>query len=185
MNGRYASICDGRGGGPILRQPGLRQHARAPRCDARAADAAMVPTRPLLGVIVAQDLCLDVRRRHHARVLSGRVALRPRRPRRRRRNPWRTNAGQRRPHQWQCEVVRRGRSSGIAASLGDHRRARRQQIIRWRLRVNRDASLFCRAPDSDASDRHARAAPDGWSGNAVRQHAARGAGRAAAQSPAQ
>ncbi len=44
-------------------------------------------------------------------------------------------------------------------------------------RVNRDASLSCRAPDSDACDRHARAALGGWSGNAVRQHAARGVGR--------
>lgn len=64
-------------------------------------------------------------------------------------------------------------------------------LRRWRLpasraaadhpaaaRVNRDASHFCSAPDSDASDRHARAAPDDWSGNAVRQHAARGAGLA-------
>ena len=46
------------------------------------------------------------------------------------------------------------------------------------VRVNRDASHFCSAPDSDASDRHARAAPGGCSGNAVRQHAARGAGLA-------
>ena len=45
------------------------------------------------------------------------------------------------------------------------------------VRVNRDASLSCCAPDSDASDRHARAALGGWSGNAVRQHAARGVGR--------
>ena len=43
--------------------------------------------------------------------------------------------------------------------------------------VNRDASLSCRAPDSDASDRRARAAPGGCSGNAVQQHAVRGAGR--------
>jgi hypothetical protein len=40
---------------------------------------------------------------------------RPRRSRRRRRNSRRTNSGQR--HQWQCDVVRRGRSSRIAASL--------------------------------------------------------------------
>jgi hypothetical protein len=32
--------------------------------------------RPFLGVIEAQDLCLDVRRRHRVRV-SGRVALQP------------------------------------------------------------------------------------------------------------
>jgi hypothetical protein len=44
-------------------------------------------------------------------------------------------------------------------------------------RVNRDASVSCRVPDSDASDRHARAALAGWSGNAVRQHAASGVGR--------
>jgi hypothetical protein len=43
--------------------------------------------------------------------------------------------------------------------------------------VNRDASLSCRAAASDASDRHARVAPGGWSGNAVRQHAAHGARR--------
>ena len=45
-------------------------------------------------------------------------------------------------------------------------------------RVNRDASHFCSAPDSDASDRHARAAPDGWSDSVGRQHAARDAGLA-------
>jgi hypothetical protein len=43
--------------------------------------------------------------------------------------------------------------------------------------VNRDASLSCRAPDSDASERRARAVPGGCSGNAVQQHAVRGAGR--------
>ena len=44
-------------------------------------------------------------------------------------------------------------------------------------RVNRDASLYCRAADSGASDRRARAGRGGCSGNAVRQHVVRGAGR--------
>ena len=96
---------------------------------------------------------------------------------RRRRNSRRTNAGQRRPHQWQCEAaagaappewLRRRRSSASRMSA-DHPVA---------AQVNRDASLSCRAPDSGASDRRARAVPGGCSGNAVRQHVVRGAGRA-------
>ena len=96
---------------------------------------------------------------------------------RRRRNSRRTNAGQRRPHQWQCEAaagaappewLRRRRSSASRMSA-DHPVA---------AQVNRDASLSCRAPDSGASDRRARAFPGGCSGNAVRQHVVRGAGRA-------
>lgn len=65
------------------------------------------------------------------------------------------------------EWLRRWRSSASRASA-DHPVT---------ARVNRDASLSCRAPDSDASERHARAVPGGCSGNAVRQHAVRGAGR--------
>ena len=64
--------------------------------------------------------------------------------------------------------LRRSRSPASRAAT-DHPAA---------ARVNRDASHFCSAPDSDASDRHARAAPDGWSGSAARQHAARDAGLA-------
>ena len=94
------------GGGPILGNPACASTRVAPRCDARATDAAMVPMRPLLDVVIAQDLRLDIRRCHHGRVPSGRVAWSRRRPRRRR-NPWRTRSGQRRPHQWQCEAGRR------------------------------------------------------------------------------
>ena len=44
--------------------------------------------------------------------------------------------------------------------------------------MNPDASHFCGAPGSDASARHARAAPDGWSGSAVRRHVGSGGGHA-------
>jgi len=58
------------------RQPGLRQHQPH---DA-VVDVQLTRDgahRPLLGVIEAQDLCLDVKRRHHVGVPSGWVALQP------------------------------------------------------------------------------------------------------------
>ena len=156
-------------------QPGLRQHARHHavmhvQLTGDGADA------PLLDVVVAQDLRLDVRRRDHARVLSGRVASgRDGRgggagtPGGRMPGSGDRTSGSARPFAGAAPPgwLRRPRSPASRAPA-DHPAA---------ARVNRDASLSCRAPDSDASDRHARAAPGGWSGNAVRQHAARGAGR--------
>ena len=118
-----------------------------------------------------------LRRRHHARVPSGRVArgrdgrgggagtLSGRRPG----SGARTSGSARRPP---GPLVR------PAASLGDRRRAGRQQIIRVAARVNRDASHSCIAPGSGASARHARAVPGGWSGSAGRPRAGCGAGPA-------
>jgi hypothetical protein len=60
-----------------------------------------------------------------------------------------------------------------------HRRARRQQIIGWRWGVNRDASLFRRAPGSGLVARHAAAVPTGRPGSAARRFAATAAGPAA------
>jgi hypothetical protein len=89
--------------------------------------------RPFLGVIEAQDLCLDVGRRHHGRVPSGRVALQPvsavttatQKPLA---DEWRTPTT--------APVTVRDRSSGpILRDIcvaRTHRRARRQQIIGWR-----------------------------------------------------
>ena len=59
-----------------------------------------------------------------------------------------------------------------------HRRARRQQIIGSPIGVNRDASLFCRAPGSDLVARHGGVAPSDHSGNAVRHTEASGVGLA-------
>ena len=177
-------LADERQIGVDLRRPRRRADPAAARPAPARAHHAVVHVQltgdgadaPLLDVIVAQDLRLDVRRRDHARVLSGRVASRSRRPSAAAQEPRRTNAGQRRPHQWQCEAVRRGRSSGTGCVARRSPASRAAADHPAAARVNRDASLSCRAPDSGASDRHARAAPGGWSGNAVRPHAARGAG---------
>jgi hypothetical protein len=132
---------------------------------------------PLLGVVVAQDLRLDVRRRDHGSVLSGRVA-----PGRDDRGGGAGTPDGRIPGS-DARTNGSAMSRAGAAPPGSLRRSR--SPASWAAtdhpaaaRVNRDASHFCSAPDSDASDRHARAAPDGWSDSAARQHAARDAGLA-------
>ena len=117
---------------PDPRQPGLRQHSphHAVVDMQLARDGAH---RPFLGVIEAQDLCLDVRRRHHGRVPSGRVVLQP---------VSAVTAAAQEPlaDEWRAAttapVTVRDRSPGpilrnscVARTL---RRARRQQIIGWR-----------------------------------------------------
>src|SRR5208283_288177 len=91
--------------------------------------------RPFLGVIEAQDLCLDIRRRHHGWVPSGRVALQPvsamaaaaQEPLA---DEWRTPAAA--PMTVRDRPPRPIlRSSCVART---HRRARRQQIIGGRDR---------------------------------------------------
>jgi hypothetical protein len=83
--------------------------------------------RPLLGVVEAQDLCLNVRRRHHVWVPIGRIALRPV-------SPTTAAAQESLADEWRAAttapVTVRHRSPGPI--LRTHRRARRQQIIGWR-----------------------------------------------------
>ncbi len=133
MNGKYASIFDGSRRRPDPRQPGLRQHSpRHAVVDVQLArDGA---DRPFLGVIEAQDLCLDVRRRHHVGVPSGWVALQP---------VLATTAAAQEPLADELRaptttpMTVRDRSPGPilrnSCVARAHRRARRQQIIgsRW------------------------------------------------------
>ena len=66
------------------------------------------------------------------------------------------------------DMLRRSHSSASQAPA-DHRVA---------VGVNRDASLFCRAPGSDPVARHGGVAPPDHSGSAGRRTGPRGAGRA-------
>ena len=184
MNGRYGSIFDGRGGGPTPRQPGLRQHAPH-----HAVMDVQLPRdgadRPFLGVVEAQDLRLDVRWRHHGRVPSGRVVH----------SPLGDDRGDAKTLDGRVPgtadrtsdsamIGRRGRSTGpLRRSRSPASRAPADHPVA--AGVNRDASLFCRAPGSGASARHGRAVPGGWSGSAGRRTHCCGGGHAAAQSPAQ
>ncbi len=168
-----------------LRRPGWRADPGQPRLSQHARHHAMMHVQltgdgadaPLLGVVVAQDLRLDVRRRDHGLVLSGRVA-----PGRDDRGGGAGTPDGRIPGS-DARTNGSAMSRAGAAPPGSLRRSR--SPASWAAtdhpaaaRVNRDASHFCSAPDSDASARHARAAPDGWSDSAARQHAARDAGLA-------
>jgi len=155
-------------------QAGLRQHAphHAVVHVQRAGDGAH---RPFLRVVVAQDLRLDVRRCHHGRVPSARVAASlddgrggAGTPGGQDRGTGARTSGNAGPVAGVCHPrqLRRSRPSASQAAA-NHRGA---------VGVNRDASRSCRAPGSDAPARHGRAAPGGWSGNAVRPLARCGAG---------
>ena len=117
---------------PDARQPGLRQHPshHAVMDVQLTRDGA---NRPFLGVVEAQDLCLDVRRCHHVRVPSDRVALQP--------VSAMTAAAQepladQRRAATTTPVTVRDRSPGPflrdSCVARTHRRARRQQIIHRR-----------------------------------------------------
>ena len=130
---------------------------------------------PFFSVVEAQDLRLDIRWYHRDRVLSDRVAQ------------FLDDGG------GDAEIPG-GRDPNIAArtsdsarptaTVGQSRRLRRSRSpTSWALAdhpagggVNRDASLFCCAPGSDAPAQHGRAVQDGSFGSAVRQHASCGGG---------
>ncbi len=118
---------------PKSRQAGLGQHAPH---DA-VVDVQLTgdgADRPLLGVIEAQDLGLDVRRCHHGWVPSGRVALQPV-------SAMAAAAQEPLAYEWRTPATApmtvRDRSPGpilrSCCVARTHRRARRQQIIggRW------------------------------------------------------
>ena len=132
---------------------------------------------PFFRVVEAQDLRLDVRRCHHGRVPSDRVAQRPddepgdaEIPGGPEPNIAVRTSDSARPTATagQSRLLRRSRSSA-SWTPADHRSAGR---------VNRDASLSCRAPGNDARAQHGRAVPDGWFGSAVRRPAGCGGAHA-------
>ena len=133
---------------------------------------------PFLSVVAAQDLRLDVRRRHHVLVLSGLVAagLDDGRggagtPGGRDRDTGDRTSGSARPVPGGChpKKLRRSRSSA-SRTAANHRLA---------VGVNPDASLSCYGPGNAAPERHGRAARGGWTGNAARRRSGYGAGLAA------
>jgi hypothetical protein len=141
-------------------QPSLRQHT-AHHAVVNMQLAGNGADGPFLGVVVAQDLHLDVRRRHHGvRSPSGRV------------QHGREDAG------GGAETLAEGaagssdRTNGSAEPI----QAASQQGMRCRMGsssraaaaehppavgVNRDASLFHVGPGSGSSGRHARAGHEG------------------------
>ena len=126
-------------------------------------------------VVEAQDLRLDIRRCHRDRVLSDRVAQL-------------LDDGD-----GDAEIPD-GRDPNIAARTSGSARPTATVVQPRRLRRSRspaswasadqpaggggdrDASLSCRAPGSDAPAQHGRAVQDGSFGSAVRQHASCGGG---------
>ena len=122
---------------------------------------------PLLGVIVAQDLRFDVRRRHHgARAPSDGV------------QGGRDDAGGGAGTPGGAAAGRSGRTSGSAdRAAGAGRPGRRRRVWpssrpapadhRQAVRVNRDASLSVAAPASGPSGRHACGGHDGSPGSAA------------------
>ena len=139
--------------GPNPRQTGLRQHAphhvvMHVQLTGDRADG------PLLGVIIAQDLRLDIRWRHHGRVPSACVAAR----RDDRRGGAKIPGGRDRDSA--------GRTSGSARSVAGVRHprslrrsrssaSRTTENHREAVGVNPDASRFCIAPGIGARARHA------------------------------
>jgi len=150
-------------------QTSLRQHA---------ADHAVMHVqltgdrahRPLLDVVIAQDLSFDIRRCHHGRVPSGPVVASLDGDRgdakslggRGSDTAARTNGSARPAAEAAHPGLSRRSQSSASRAAQDHQVA---------MEVNRDASLFRFARDIGVPARHARAARDGWSGNARRRHA--------------
>ena len=147
-------------------QPGLRQHP-AHHAVVHVQLAGDGAGGPLLGVIVAQDLRFDVRRRHHGvRAPSGGV------------QGGRDDAGGGAGTPGGAAAGRSGRTSGSAdRAAGAGRPGRRRRVWpssrpaaadhRRPVRVNRDASLSLVAPASGPSGRHACGGHDGSPGSAA------------------
>ena len=159
------------------RQAGLRKHTphHAVMHLQLTGDGAHCP---FLSVVVAQDLRLDVRRRHHVLVLSDLVAAAL--------DDGRGGAGT--PGGGDQDTG--DRTSGSARSVPEARHPRKLRRSRspasrtaanHRLvaGVNPDASLFCYGSDSAAPEWRERTARDGWTGNVARQRFGYGAGLAA------
>ena len=166
--------------GPEAGQTRLRQHP----ADHVVVDVQLPrdgPHSPFFGVVIAQDLGLDVRRCDHVRNPFGRVAAGggcggseiP--DGRDRRSGARTNgsAGSLAQADPRGKLGRSRPPASWAAA--NHRSA---------VGGNRDASLSFAAPGSGPSARHGRAAPDGCPGIAARPHAGCDAGRPGAVSGA-
>ena len=137
---------------------------------------AIVPMVPFFSVVEAQDLRLDIRWYHRDRVLTDRVGH----------NSSTTEAATQKYLEDEISNIaaRTSDSARPTATVGQSRRLRRSRSpTSWASAdhpagggVNRDASLFCRAPGSDAPAQHGRAVQGGSFGSAVRQHASCGGG---------